>query len=272
MTSQSDALKLAIAAHWQKEPCGTRGISRLDRRAFFSLMERQRYAYEPHIERFAAFDEGRGKRILEIGVGAGSDFANWLRAGGRAIGIDMTDAAIQLTREHAEMDGLQAPLTRSDCEHLPFRTESFDIIYAYGVIHHSPDTRAAVNEIHRVLKPGGDAKVMIYHAPSIAGLMLWTLHCLLKLRPWKSPRWAVSNFLESPGTKVYTKAEARDLFASCARVDIETVLGTCDLLLMEQSQKYRNPFASLIWRLYPRWLIRRIGTRFGLGLLIRAVK
>jgi len=113
---------------------------------------------------------------------------------------------------------------------------------------------------------------MIYHAPSITGFMLWTLHCLLKLQPWKSPRWAVSNFLESPGTKVYTKSEARELFAAFARVDIETVLGTGDLLLMEPSQKYRNSFASLIWRLYPRWLIRRIGARLGLGLLIRAVK
>jgi ubiquinone/menaquinone biosynthesis C-methylase UbiE len=272
MSAQADALKQSVAAHWQSEPCGTRGITRPDRRAFFSELERQRYSFEPHIERFAAFNEGNGKRVLEIGVGAGSDFVKWLRGGGRAIGIDMTDAAIQMTREHAEVEGLRPSLTRSDCEHLPFRSESFDIVYAYGVIHHSPDTVRAVTEIHRVLRPGGNARIMIYHAPSITGFMLWTVHCLLKLRPWRSPRWAVGTFLESPGTKAYTRAQARDLFKTFSQIRIETALGTGDLLLMEPSRRYRNPLAQVAWRLFPRWLIRRVGSRLGLALLVQAIK
>lgn len=265
-------LKQAVAAHWEHEPCGIRGLVRSDRRSFFRAVEAERYVFEPYIERFAGFSEGRDARVLEIGVGAGSDYARWLRSGARAVGIDLTQAAVALTREHAEVEGLTPVLARTDCERLPFRSESFDTVYSYGVIHHSPDTRAAVAEIYRVLKPGGTAKVMIYHAQSITGLMLWTVHCFLKLRPWKSPRWAVANFLESPGTKVYTRREAATLFDTFSVVQTETVLGSGDLLLMRRSAKYRSVLAALAWYLYPRWLVRRVGSRFGLGLLITAVK
>ena len=266
------ALKRAVAAHWEHEPCGIRGLVTSDRRSFFRAVEAERYAFEPYIERFAGFAGGRGARVLEIGVGAGSDYTRWLRGGARAVGIDLTQAAVALTREHAEVAGLTPVLARSDCERLPFRTASFDTVYSYGVIHHSPDTRAAVAEIHRVLKPGGTAKVMIYHTPSITGFMLWTIHCLLKLRPWKSPRWAVATFLESPGTKVYTRADAARLFDTFSAVHTETVLGTGDLLLMRRSAKYRSILAAIAWYLYPRWLVKRVGSRFGLGLLITAVK
>lgn len=265
-------LKQAVAAHWEHEPCGTRGVVALDRHSFFRAVEAERYAFEPYIERFAGFSDGLGARVLEIGVGAGSDYASWLRAGAKAVGIDLTQAAVALTREHAEVEGLTPVLARTDCERLPFRSQTFDTVYSYGVIHHSPDTRAAVAEIHRVLKPGGTAKVMIYHAPSITGLMLWTVHCLLKLRPWKSPRWAVANFLESPGTKVYTRREAAVLFEAFSAVQTETVLGTGDLLLMRRSAKYSGVLAALAWHLYPRWLVRSAGSQFGLGLLITAVK
>jgi len=265
-------LKGRVAAHWEAEPCGTRGIDGRQRFAFFRAIERERYAQEPYIKEFAAFDRARGRRVLEIGVGAGSDYVNWLRAGARAIGVDLTEAATTLARERCIVEGLAPCVSRTDCEALPFLDESFDVAYSYGVIHHSPNTVNAVAEIHRVLKRGGVAKVMIYHTPSVTGLLLWTVHCLLKLRPWRSPRWAVANYLESPGTKVYTVREAHALFGAFSTVRIRTVLGTGDLLLMRRSGKYQSALARLAWRLYPRWAIRLAGHRFGLGMLIEAVK
>jgi SAM-dependent methyltransferase len=272
MSAGPIGLKAAVAAHWQTEPCGVRGITHVDRQAFFRQLKVERYAYEPHIERFARFADGCGKRVLEIGVGAGSDYINWLRAGSHAVGMDLTEAAVKLTLEHAHCECQSPTLTRADCESLPFRAQSFDIVYSYGVIHHSPNTAGAVAEIHRVLKTGGVAKVMIYHTPSITGLMLWIVHCLLKLRPWKSARWAVANFLESPGTKVYSTAEAARLFNIFSSVRIETVLGTGDLLLMKPSPKYQGAVAAVIWRLYPRGVLRMVGKPLGLGLLVEAMK
>jgi len=266
------ALKRRVAAHWEAEPCGTRGIEAADRLAFFHGVEAERYAQEPFIREFAGFASARGRRVLEIGVGAGSDYVNWLRAGAKAIGVDLTAAAVRLTRERCTLEGFAPALSRTDCESLPFADASFDVAYSYGVIHHAPDTVKAVAEIRRVLKPGGVARVMIYHAPSITGLLLWTVHCLLKLRPWRSPRWAVAHYLESPGTKVYTLREARALFGAFSTVRVRTVLGSGDLLLMRRSEKYGSTLARLAWALYPRWAIRLAGDRFGLGLLIEAVK
>jgi SAM-dependent methyltransferase len=134
------------------------------------------------------------------------------------------------------------------------------------------DTAEAVQEVHRVLKPGGEARIMIYHVPSWVASMLWTVHCLLKGRPWRSPRWVVYHHLESPGTKAYTVKEARRLFAFFAATTIRPQLGFGDLLLMRPSMKYQNWSAKLIWFLYSRWLVRLTGNRFGTGLLIEATK
>src|SRR5262249_7385247 len=149
-------------------------------------IERHRYEVEPNIPAFADFEATRGSRVLEIGVGAGTDYVNWLRAGARAVGIDLTTSAVKLTRESAELEGLNADVFVADAEALPFRSEVFDVVYSYGVLHHTPDTVRALRELYRTLKPGGVAKVMIYHRPSIVGFLLWTCYCLGRLRPWRS--------------------------------------------------------------------------------------
>jgi SAM-dependent methyltransferase len=133
-----------------------------------------------------------------------------------------------------------------------------------------PDTPKAVSEVHRVLRPGGTARVMIYHCPSWTGLMLWGVHCAAKGKPWRGLKWAMYNHLESPGTKSYTRSEARELFSKFARVSVRTQLSHGDLLMMRPSEKYKS--AELLWKLYPRPLIRLTGNALGTGLMIEAVK
>src|SRR5262245_1079416 len=146
-------LKALVKSHWEREPCGTRGASTDDRREFFKQVERERYELEPYIPSFAQFELGRGKRVLEVGVGAGTDFVRWVRAGAAATGIDLTEHAIALVGERLQLEGLSAELKVADAEHLPFDSSTFDIVYSYGVIHHTPNTIKEVREIHRVLKP-----------------------------------------------------------------------------------------------------------------------
>jgi SAM-dependent methyltransferase len=267
-----DSLKRAVHDHWNAIPCGTRDFAKDDRLRFFRELEAERYALEPHIPRFARFERARGKRLLEVGVGAGTDFVNWVRAGAVATGIDLTEQGIALTRERLDLEGLSAELQVADAEALPFPDATFDIVYSYGVLHHSPDTAKAIREVHRVLKPGGTALVMIYHVHSWVGLMLWGVHCLGKGQPWHSPRWAMYHHLESPGTKAYTRDEARALFAPFSEVNLRTQLGHGDLLLMRPSEKYRTPKHELLWRMYPRTLVRLTGDRFGTALLVEAVR
>jgi ubiquinone/menaquinone biosynthesis C-methylase UbiE len=271
---ENPELKAKVREHWDREPCGTRGLESDDPRERLREAEKIRYEVDAHIPAFARFDEARGLRVLEIGVGAGTDFVQWLRAGASAVGIDLSPNSLGEARARVRAEGFdsgEAELVVGDAERLPFADASFDVVYSYGVLHHSPDTQAAIREVHRVLKPGGEARLMVYHVPSWTGLMLWAVHGVARLR-WMTPREAIYKHLESPGTKAYTLAEARRLLGEFADVRLETALLAGDLLAMKASEKYRSPLARLAWALYPRGLIRRFGGRLGLGLLITARK
>ena len=145
-------------------------------------------------------------------------------------------------------------------------------MYSWGVIHHTPDTAAAVREIHRVLKPGGVARVMIYHSRSLTAGMLWARYALVRGRPRRSIADVLAHHLESPGTKAYTIAEARALFAPFSRVDVRSILTFTDLLQGEVGQQHRGTVLSFARAVWPRPLIRRLFPRAGLDLLIEAVR
>lgn len=265
--------KQQIKEYWESEPCGTRGVSDAERRRFFDQIEKERYDWEPYIPQYARFERGRGKRLLEIGVGAGTDFVNWVRHGAIATGVDLTERGVSLTKERLALEGLTADVRQADAENLPFESNAFDIVYSNGVLHVPPDPARAIAEAHRVLKPGGTFVGLIYNVNSWVGFMLWAVHCLGKGRPWKTPRWAIYHYLESPGTNAYTVDETRQLFSRFRTVDVRTQLGHGDLLLMRPGAKYnRNPLYLALWKLWPRWLIRRLGNRFGMAMIIEAVK
>lgn len=267
-----EQLKQAVKAHWQAQPCGSRGIDDHDRVGFFAQLQAERYAVDAHIPGWARFERGRDRDVLEIGVGAGTDFMQWVRSGARATGIDLTEAGIALARERLALEGRQATLTVGDAEHLPFADASFDIVYSYGVLHHTPDTPRALREVYRVLRPGGTALLMLYRVPSWTGLNLWALHCAARGRPWVTPRQAIYEHLESPGTKAYTDDEVRHLLRSFSSVRIDSALLAGDVLAMRPSAKYDRWPLRAIFSLYPRRVIERFGRRLGLGMLIEAVR
>jgi ubiquinone/menaquinone biosynthesis C-methylase UbiE len=267
-----EGLKDAVREHWERQPCGTRGLGSDERRAFFRDLERERYEVDAHIPGWAKWERARGRDLLEIGVGAGTDFTNWVRHGARAVGVDLTEAGAELTRERLALEGLVAEVKVADAERLPFADASFDIVYSYGVLHHTPDTERAFAEVHRVLRPGGTMLAMIYRVPSLTGFLLWGIHNAAKGRPLATPRQAIYEHLESPGTKAYTDDEAREMLRSFSRVEITTALLAGDLLAMRASERYQNPVAKLVWKVYPRALVKRFGRRLGLGMLIEAVK
>jgi ubiquinone/menaquinone biosynthesis C-methylase UbiE len=264
--------KVFVRDHWEIEPCGTRCVSETKRSAYFEQIERDRYRWEPYIPPFAVFETGAGRKVLEVGVGAGTDFVNWVRHGAQAYGVDLTHEGVRLTRERLSLHGLTANVLQADAENLPFQSNSFDLVYSWGVLHHSPDTPRAIEEVRRVLKPGGRARIMVYHSKGAVGFMLWGIHCLARLRPWRSSRWAIYNYLESPGTKAYSVAEARALFSRFSAVTLRTQLSHADLLSMRPAEKYRTWYYKLAWNLYPRWLAKLGGDRFGTNMLIEARK
>jgi 2-polyprenyl-3-methyl-5-hydroxy-6-metoxy-1,4-benzoquinol methylase len=109
----------------------------------------------------------KGKRVLEIGCGAGGQAAVFARMGIRITAIDITAQAVALSRRRFDLEGLPGSIERGDAERLAFAGESFDLVWSWGVIHHTADVRRAVSEINRVLKPGASAKIMVYHRHSL---------------------------------------------------------------------------------------------------------
>jgi SAM-dependent methyltransferase len=258
--------KSDVRAFWDADPCGTRYLEDAED---FAAHARARYTLEPYIFEFADFQSGRGLRVLEIGVGMGADYLEWLKAGAHATGVDFSAASIEKARRRCELAGYCPDLRVADAENLPFAENSFDVVYSYGVMHHSPDTAQCLREAWRVLRPGGEAKIMMYHHPSLTGAMLWLRYGSFR---GKSLRQAVFDHLESPGTKTYTKKEAHAVMAGFHGIEMRVAASPGDLLLHRPSVKFQSPFYRLIWKIYPRWLARRLGDRWGLFLLITATK
>src|SRR5437868_11066300 len=164
MVEVGQSLKERVRAFWQEHPCGTKfADAEVGSRRFFEAVEEHRYRTEWHIPSAAGFDKAKGLRVLEIGCGLGTDGARFARAGATYTGVDLTEAAVSLARRRFELEGLPGEFRVADAEALEFKDESFDLVYTHGVLHHTPDARAAVREIHRVLAPSGRAVVMLYH-------------------------------------------------------------------------------------------------------------
>lgn len=270
MTSVSDQEKLAVQEFWNRKSCGEVYATGDTLTEQLEAQARARYELEPYIFEFARFDEGRGRDVLEIGVGMGADHLEWAKESPRSLtGVDLTPRAIELTRTRLDAYGLTSTLDCGDAEYLPFPDESFDIVYSWGVLHHSPDTPRAIAEVHRVLRPGGVARVMIYHRWSITGYLLWLRYGMLAGRGLSD---VYARFLESPGTKAYTVEEAKRMFAAFDHVSARSQLSFGDLLQGAVGQRHDGVLLRLAKRVWPRAIIRRVLSRHGLMLLVEAEK
>lgn len=266
------ALKDSVREFWNEASCGE--ALYLDGRAAsdFNAQAAERYRLEPYIADFAGFASARGETILEIGVGLGADHQRFAEAGAVLTGVDLTERAIANTAERFRVMGLTSDLRVADAEQLPFADASFDRVYSWGVIHHSPDTPQAAQEILRVLRPGGRFAVMVYHRRSFVGYMLWLRYALARGRPLTSLDTIYAEHLESPGTKAYSHVEGAALFAGAEDIIVRSVLTHGDLLESEAGQRHRGFALSLAKKVWPRGLIRRFFPTQGLFLLISGRK
>jgi ubiquinone/menaquinone biosynthesis C-methylase UbiE len=259
MSEENAQLKERVRAFWQENPCGTKfADAPPGSRRFFELVEEHRYQKEWHVPDAAGFANAKGLRVLEIGCGLGTDGAQFAKAGASYTGVDLTDAAIELAQKRFELFQLPGTFRTADAEALDFPNDSFDIVYSHGVLHHTPDTAGAVKEVHRVLKPGGRAIVMLYHRDSYnyrvnismlrrAGvhLLRWNagvkfVHLITgeseeSLREHARRLRKESSYLSSaeflsqntdgagnPLARVYSRDEARELFKYFAEVEVRT--------------------------------------------------
>ncbi len=296
MSEENAKLKERVRAFWQEHPCGTKfADAPPGSRRFYELVEEHRYQKEWHIPAAAGFAETKNLRVLEIGCGLGTDGAQFAKAGADYTGVDLTDAAVDLARKRFEVFDLPGTFRTADAERLDFPDNSFDLVYSHGVLHHTPDTAGAVNEIHRTLRPGGRAVVMLYHRDSYnyrvsismlrrAGvhLLRWNggvrLVHLVTGEPEESLREhahrlkAESAYLSSeeflsqntdgagnPLARVYSRSEARELFQDFSEVELRTYF-------------LNKRWLPVLGMILPRSLESQMAARWGWHLWIYATK
>ena len=266
-------LKQQVESYWQAQSCGEVYLEGESLRDRLSAQERTRYLLEPYIFDFAKFDQGNGQRVVEIGVGMGADHLQWAVANPHTlVGVDLTMRGINFTRSRLRLNGLHSELSVADAENLPLPADAFDIVYSWGVLHHTPDTRRAIGEVWRVLRKGGVARVMIYHSRSIVGYLLWLRYALFRGRPHLGLAEILARYLESPGTKAYTRAEAHILFADFQSARTSIVLSAGDLLEGAAGQRHEGRLLAAARKVWPREIVRKLFAQHGLFLLIEAVK
>lgn len=289
-----EELKERVRVFWQAHPCGTKfSDAEIGTPEFFERVEAHRYEKEWHIPVAADFTNTRGLRVLEIGCGMGTDGAQFAKAGAIYTGIDLTDAAVELARKRFQVSGLPGEFHVADAERLDFPDASFDLVYSHGVLHHTPDIEAAVREIHRVLKPGGRAMVMLYHRGSYnyrvgirvlrragSGLLksetgiklinLLTREPIDSLREHaqlaKNGNSSADDFLSqstdgagNPLARVYSRREARELFKDFSGVELRAYF-------------LNKRFIPIVGSLLPRALESALASRWGWHLWIYATK
>jgi SAM-dependent methyltransferase len=161
------ATTAAVREYWNRHihdleitqhPVGSRG--------FFDDLDHYHFEKLHHLLRLVDFDGYRGRSVLEVGCGAGVDLARFAKGGAAVTGIDLAASAIELARANFAQQGLLGRFEVADGEHLPFPDNTFDLVYAHGVVQYTADPRQLVKECHRVLKPGGRAVFQVYNRVS----------------------------------------------------------------------------------------------------------
>ena len=263
--------KLRAREQWGQDPCGAEydREHELGTREFFDEVERYRYKeYAPWMPRVMEFEKFRGARLLEVGCGMGTDLLQFARGGAYCTGVDLTPRSVEITRHRFALFGAPGAFMIGDGEQLPFASETFDVVYSNGVLHHTPDTAGAIREVHRVLRPGGTAKVMLYHRHS---LNYWFEIILrrgvlggefLRGRSAEEIMSLVIEFSDHdarPLVKVYSRREARALFSQFSEVEVDVEQ------LTREELRFLSPLVS-------EARLENLGRRIGWNVIITAKK
>jgi 2-polyprenyl-3-methyl-5-hydroxy-6-metoxy-1,4-benzoquinol methylase len=218
-TSFEDVSVEQVREYWNRRPCNIRHSPEpVGTEAYFDQVEARKYLIEPHIPGFAEFARWDGKRVLEIGCGIGTDTINFARAGATVTVAELSDASMKLAQQRAEVFGLadQISFYNGNAEELTnfVPLEPHDLVYSFGVIHHSPHPEQILEQATQYVRPGSTLKVMVYNRRSWK--VLWMVLKYGK-GDFRKTRQLIAEHSEaqfgSPVTYAYTKTELTELLA-----------------------------------------------------------
>ena len=227
-----DAYKDEVQRQWDNDPAGSHYVKEAAPHTLPWFLEAETYRYgeyAPWMADTMEFGRHAGERVLEIGGGMGTDLSQFAQHGAQVTDIDLSSGHLALAQENFRLRGLQGEFVLHDAESLVFDDNTFDVVYSNGVLHHTPNTRRVVEEIHRVLKPGGRAIVMMYAENSLHYWrnLVWAIGLKDSQLQQVSMGEIMSRSVERsdqagarPLVKVYTRKRLRRLFEGFEDVEI----------------------------------------------------
>ena len=177
MSAQAAVSIDSVKAYWDARPCNIRHSKKpLGSKEYFDEVETRKYYVEPHIPGFAQFARWKGKRVLEVGCGIGTDTINFARAGAQVTAADLSTESLAVAKQRAEVFGFkgQVKFYQADAERLSetVPVEPYDLVYSFGVIHHTPQPARAAAQIRKYMGTESELRLMVYAKNSWKNIMI----------------------------------------------------------------------------------------------------
>lgn len=275
MQSFQDIPITRVSDYWNARPCNIRHSPQpVGTREYFNEVEARKYFVEPHIPGFAEFSRWKGKKVLEVGCGIGTDTISFARAGANITSVDLTENSLQVARQRAKVFGFenQVRFIQADAERLSesVPVETYDLIYSFGVIHHTPHPHRVLEELRKYSGPNTTVKIMVYYRWSWK--VLWIVMTYGKFQFWKANK-LIADYSEAetgcPVTYSYSRSSGRKWLEDHGfRVTDVRV----DHIFPYSIPEYVKYQYKVVWyfRWMPRFLFRALERLFGWHLCLTA--
>jgi len=275
MTDFSHATIDDVRQYWDRRPCNIRHSPQpVGTRAYFDEVEARKYFVEPHIPRFAEFERWRGKRVLEIGCGIGTDTVNFARHGAEVTAVELSANSLAIARQRVGVYGFEDRVRffRGSAEELTsfVPKQTYDLIYSFGVIHHTPHPERVLAEARQYAAPGSTLKIMVYHRWSWN--VLWIVLGYGKGKFWRTAELVARNSEAQSGcpvTYTYSRPQARRLVESRGFRVTNLIVDHIFPYRIDDYVQYRY-VKAWPWSWMPQPVFRWLEKRFGWHLCLTA--
>ena len=264
-----------VREYWNARPCNIRHSPKpVGTREYYDEVEARKYNVEQHIPQFAQFERWKGKKVLEIGCGIGTDTMSFARAGAHVTAVDLTEKSLEVARKRAEVFGFEdrVRFIQANAEKLSesVAVEPYDLVYSFGVLHHTPHPERVLDEIRKYVKPESTLKIMVYNRWSWK--VLWVLFIYGMGQFWKLDR-LIAEYSEAqtgcPVTYSYSRTGGRRLLETHGFEMTDVMV---DHIFPYSIPEYVHYRYKIVWyfRWMPRFLFRALERAFGWHLCLTA--